>query len=217
MTLHELSFLISDIYLVDEKVQKTIISSESKENQSKNSIENIPENNVQQNVQKFDFEHFILKNKLFLIVLQNRDDIYIKNAKNELALANIMKAVAGKQILVKENESFKEDNCCFITSQNLKDITENDLTGEIIKELNNYLPTTLIQKIFIFDEKIAEISQKIFLTKNILYLSENISNDTKNDTRDNITLLQAHSITEIEKDINHKKALWKELQVMFLN
>ncbi len=206
MTLHELSFLISDIYLVDEKVQKTVISSESKENQLEKSIENQLENN------KFDFEHFILKNKLFLIVLQNRDDIYIKNAKNELALANIMKAVAGKEILVKENESFKEDNCCFITSQNLKDIAENDLTGEIIKGLNNYLATTLIQKIFIFDEKLTEVSQKIFSTKNILYLSENI----RNETRDNITFLQAHSITEIEKDINHKKALWKELQVIFL-
>ncbi len=205
MTLHELSFLISDIYLVDEKVEKAVISSESKENQHQ------PEKSIENNVQKFDFEHFILKNKLFLIVLQNRDDIYIKNAKNELALANIMKAVAGKQILVKDNESFKEDNCCFITSQNLKDIAENDLTGEIIKGLNNYITTTLIQKIFIFDEKLTEVSQKIFSTKNILYLSENI----RNDTRDNITFLQVHSISEIEKDINHKKALWKELQVMF--
>lgn len=211
MTLHELSFLISDIYLVDEKVQKTIISSENKENQLEKSTENQQTNNIQ----KFEFERIITKNKCFLIVLQNRDDIYIRNAKNELALANIMKAVAGKQILVKENESFKEDNCCFITSQNLKDIAENDLTGDIIKGLNNYITTTLIQKIFIFDEKLTEVSQKIFSTKNILYLSENISNDTKNGTKDNITLLQAHSITEIEKDINHKKALWKELQVIF--
>ena len=63
MTLHELSFLISDIYLVDEKVQKTIISSENKENQLEKSTENQPTNNIQ----KFDFEHFITKNKCFLI------------------------------------------------------------------------------------------------------------------------------------------------------
>ncbi len=204
MTLHELSFLISDIYLVDEKIEKSVVPA--------NPVEILAEiptiNNISNDVQKFDFEHFITKNKLFLIVLQNRDDIYIKNAKNEPALANIMKVVAGKQILVKENESFTEDNCCFITSQNLKDIIENDLTGEITKGLNNYLTTTNIKKIFIFDENLTEISQKIFSTKNILYLSEI--------TRDNITLLQAHSITEIEKDINHKKALWKELQIMFL-
>lgn len=208
MTLHELSFLISDIYLVDEKVQKPVIPSENKENQPEKSTENIRKNDIQNNTQKLEFERIITKNKLFLIVLQNRDDIYIKNAKNETALANIMKAVAGKQILVKENESFKEDNCCFITSQNLRDIIENDLTKEVTKELNNYLTTTNIQKIFIFDEKLVEISQKIFSTKNILYLSEILaSND--------MVFLQAHSITEIEKDINHKKALWKELQVVF--
>ena len=208
MTLHELSFLISDIYLVDEKVQKPVIPSENKENQPEKSTENIRKNDIQNNTQKLEFERIITKNKLFLIVLQNRDDIYIKNAKNETALANIMKAVAGKQILVKENESFKEDNCCFITSQNLRDIIENDLTKEVTQELNNYLATTNIQKIFIFDEKLVEISQKIFSTKNILYLSEILaSND--------MDFLQDHSITEIEKDINHKKALWKELQVVF--
>ena len=201
MTLYELSFLISDIYLVDEKVPKI---TEDLPNQTEKSTEILSQNQTQ----KFDFEHFILKNKLFLIILQNRDDIYIKNVKNELALANIMKAVAGKQILVKEKESFKEDNCCFVTSQDLLNIVENDLTGDVIKGLNNYLPTTLIQKIFIFDEKLTEISQKIFSTKNILYLSEILaSND--------MVFLQAHSITEIEKDINHKKALWRELQTVF--
>lgn len=208
MNLYELSFLINDIYLVDEKVEKIIPSAEKQ-------LSNKVLDEVSNETQKFDFERFITKNKVFLIVLKNKDDIYIKNAKNELALSNIMKAVATKQILVKENEVFTADNCCFINSQDLINIVENDLTGETTKGLNNYLGTTNIQKIFIFDEDLIEVIQKLFSTKNNskenleknIYLSEIIL--------DKITLLHAHSITEIEKNIQNKKALWKELQVMY--
>ena len=204
MNLYEISLLISDIYLIDEKIAKTVVSADI-----------AGTTDIQETKQKFDFEHFITKSKAFLIILKNKEDIYIKNAKNEPALANIMKAVASKQILVKENEVFKEDNCCFANSQDLISIVKNDLTGETIKGLNEYLGTSNIKKIFIFDENLMEILQKLFSTKNNskenleknIYLSEIIN--------ENITLLHAHSINEIEKNIQNKKSLWKELQLMY--
>ncbi len=204
MTLQEISLLLNDIYIIDEKTQKTKTLGE---------FETLQE--LEKDTQKFDFEHFITKSKTFLIILKNKNDIYIKNAKNELVLGSIMKAVAGKQILAKENEIFKEDNCCFVNSENLKNIIENDLTGDTTSEIMRYLATTDIKKILILDEDLIDISKKIFQTKNNskenleknIYISEIIQG--------NISLLQAHSITEIEKNMLNKKALWKELQVIF--